>query len=95
VKFIAKGHSHDLTADRVRTCLRDETPNRIEDSWVEVDGVKWPVTQVLAAVTADLNEEIDIQTGRRSLGLLGFPVRDRGGTSHQKDSPGRRARSGD
>ncbi len=95
MKFISKGNSHDLTADRVRTCLRDETPNRIEDSWVEVDGVQWPVTQVLAAVIGDPNEEVDIQTGRRYLALLGFPVSDRGGISHPEGSRGKRAPAGD
>ena len=64
----------DLTADDVRTLLRGQLPEDIRDYWVEINGVRWPVKQVIGLATGIERRRFQSQNSRRLLNRLGFTV---------------------
>lgn len=49
-------------------------PEDIREYWVEVDGVRWPVKQVIALATGAKRGRFQSQDSRRWLGNLGFAI---------------------
>lgn len=68
------GESFELTPEIVRTRLRGHVPEDIREYWVEVDGVRWPVKQVIALATGAKRGRFQSQDSRRWLGNLGFTI---------------------
>lgn len=48
LSFTLSGRSFDLTADAVRKHLSRHRPGPIQQHWVEIDGMRWPVKQVVS-----------------------------------------------
>lgn len=61
-----------LTADLVKSLLTGHTPANVQKHWVDVDGVRWPATQVLAIVTGEVS--VKSNRARRELQRLGFTL---------------------
>ena len=61
-----------ITAALLRSRLADQAPSIVQKHWVEVDGVRWPVTQALAIATGE--PSVKSNRARRELQRLGFLV---------------------
>lgn len=72
--FKLADQSFDLTADEVRTLLRGRLPEDIRDYWVEINGLRWPVKQVIGLATGIERRRFQSQNSRRLLNKLGFTV---------------------
>ena len=48
MRFTLDGDLFDLTPELVRTRLQGHVPEPIRDYWVEIDGTRWPVKQVIS-----------------------------------------------
>ena len=59
-----------LTADLVRSRLRGQSPSDVQTHWVDVEGVRWPVTQALSVASGE--PKIRSNQSRRILKRLGF-----------------------
>jgi hypothetical protein len=68
------GRPYGLTPELIRGRLRDRTPEEIQEYWVEIDGVRWPVKQVIALATGAKRSEFQSQDSRRWLQNLGFSL---------------------
>lgn len=68
------GRPYDLSTDLIRARLRDRTPENIQEYWVEIDGVRWPVKQVIALATGAKRSDFQSQDSRRWLQNLGFTL---------------------
>lgn len=74
MQFTLNGESFELTPEIVRMRLRGHVPEDIREYWVEVDGVRWPVKQVIALATGAKRGRFQSQDSRRWLGNLGLTV---------------------
>ena len=74
MQFTLAGQSFELTADIVRRKLAGRVPESIQEYWVEVDGVRWPVKQVMALATGLDRRRFQSQNSRRLLERIGFSV---------------------
>lgn len=74
MQFTLNGESFELTPDVVRSRVRDHIPEDIREYWVEIDGVRWPVKQVIALATGAKRGRFQSQDSRRWLGNLGFAI---------------------
>lgn len=73
MKFTLDGESVELTEETLRGSLRGQTPEHVRDYWVEIDGVRWPVKQVISLATGIHDRQrFQSQSARRWLGKLGF-----------------------
>ena len=62
--------------------LNDQVPEDVREYWVEIDGVRWPVKQVISLATGVTNRRrFQSQDSRRWLQNLGFRI-GQGGSSH-------------
>ena len=86
VSFTLAGRSFDLTANDVRRRLQQHYPESVDQYWVDVDGVRWPVKQVMALATGLARTSFQSQNSRRLLAKLGFTV----GTGSKAVQPGTR-----
>lgn len=64
MRFTLAGQSFELTADIVRRKLAGRVPESIQEYWVEVDGVRWPVKQVMAVATGLDRRRFQVPTTR-------------------------------
>lgn len=80
MEFTLDGQPFDLTPELVRTRLIGHAPEDVREYWVAVDGVRWPVKQVIALATGAKRSRFQSQDSRRWLTHLGFPVGSGGGT---------------
>lgn len=70
------GDYFELTPELVRAKLRGHAPETIRDYWVEIDGTRWPVKQVISLATGVRERRrFQSQSSRRWLSNLGFAVR--------------------
>jgi hypothetical protein len=83
MKFTLAGKSFELTSDDVRGRLADHHPDSIDQYWVEIDGTRWPVKQVMSIATGLARTEFQSQNSRRLLSKLGFTI----GKGNAKFSP--------
>lgn len=74
MRFTLDGEQFELSPESVRAGLDGRVPEEIHEHWVEVDGTRWPVKQVIAAATGLSRTRFQSQTSRRLLERLGFPV---------------------
>jgi hypothetical protein len=74
MKLTLDGEEFDLTSERVRARLVGQTPDGVHEYWVEIDGVRWPVKQVVALATGASTGRFVTQSARRWLLKLGFVV---------------------
>lgn len=74
VRFRLDGREFELTQEQVRTRLSRVTPEAVREYWVEIDGVRWPVKQVMAEATGLARTRFQSQNSRRLLAKLGFAV---------------------
>jgi hypothetical protein len=79
------GVRYNLTQETVRAALVGERPNRINQYWIEVDGVAWPVKQALGIATGAAVPQS--QFAQRQLKAMGFVVH---GDAVPRESDGRR-----
>lgn len=53
--FTLDGETFELTPELVRARLEGHIPEDIREYWVEIDGVRWPVKQVISTATSVSN----------------------------------------
>ncbi|GAB3168155.1 hypothetical protein GCM10027059_30390 [Myceligenerans halotolerans] len=68
------GELFEWTPDLVRRGLAGHVPEDIRQYWVEIDGVRWPVKQVVAAATGAERTDFQSQEARRWLRKIGFEI---------------------
>ncbi|CAI9419241.1 hypothetical protein [Nocardioides sp. T2.26MG-1] len=83
------GRPYELTPDLIRGRLRDRTPEEIQEYWVEIDCVRWPVKQVIALATGAKRSEFQSQDSRRWLQNLGFSLGAGSSALNGRVHPGR------
>ena len=75
MRITLDGDQFELTPELVRAGLRDHAPETIRDYWVEIDGTRWPVKQVISLATGVRKRgRFQSHSSRRWLSNLGFPV---------------------
>lgn len=74
VSFVLKGKRLELSDTDVRTCVSRREPDQVHQYWVDIDGTRWPVKQVLALATGLAKSEFQSQSARRLLAKLGFTI---------------------
>lgn len=72
--FTLDGESFELTPALVRSRLVGHVPEEVRQYWVEVDGVRWPVKQVISLATSAKRTRFQSQASRRWLQNLDFTV---------------------
>ena len=51
ISFTLARQQFELSTDDVRTRLAEHRPDAIDQYWVEIDDIRWPVKQVMALAT--------------------------------------------
>lgn len=74
MQFTLDGERFELTAQLVRARLQEHLPETIREYWVDVDGGRWPVKQVIAIATGARRTRFQSQDARRWLQNLGFVI---------------------
>lgn len=75
MRLLLDGDLFELTPELVRARLQGHAPETIRDYWVEIDGSRWPVKQVISLATGVRERRrFQSQSARRWLGNLGFPI---------------------
>ena len=88
MRFTLDGDTFDLTPEQVRTRLQRQLPEGIRDYWVEIDGTRWPVKQVISLATGVTDRQrFQSQSSRRWLARLGFTVGRGGGGAATASTP--------
>lgn len=87
MRFTLDGESFELTPDIVRQRLVGATPKPVQQYWVEIDGVRWPVKQVIAIATGAASSRFQSQDSRRWLASLGFNIFGEGNASGRAKQP--------
>ena len=72
--FTLAGRQFELSDDDVRARVANHRPDPIDQYWVDIDGVRWPVKQVMAVATSLSRTEFQSQNSRRLLARLGFTI---------------------
>lgn len=75
MRITLDGDPFELTLELVRASLDRQVPESIRDYWVEIDGARWPVKQVISLATGvTARQRFQSQSSRRWLGNLGFTI---------------------
>lgn len=74
LSFTLAGRQFELSDDDVRTRVANHRPDPIDQYWVDIDGVRWPVKQVMALATGLAKSDFQSQNSRRLLAKLGFTI---------------------
>lgn len=74
VSFTIAGERFELSDAGVRTSVAAALPEQVHQYWVDIDGTRWPVKQVLALATGRPRSTFQSQTARRVLATLGFTI---------------------
>lgn len=73
--FTLDGDRFELTPELVRSRLEGHIAENIRDYWVEIDGARWPVKQVISLATGVRDRQrFQSQSSRRWLEKLGFVI---------------------
>lgn len=72
MRFTLGGDTYDLTPALVRERLTGHSPEEIRQYWVDIDGVHWPVKQVIALAAGVARGRFQSQDARRWLRNVGF-----------------------
>ncbi|WP_222611977.1 DUF6884 domain-containing protein [Knoellia locipacati] len=79
MRFTMDGESFELSADVVRARLTGQVPEVVREYWVEIDGRRWPVKQVISLATGVSDRQrFQSQSARRWLQNLGFVINSEG-----------------
>lgn len=70
ISFTLAGQQFELSDADVRTRVASHHPDQIYKYWVDIDGTRWPVKQVLALATGLANSEFQSQSARHLLARL-------------------------
>jgi 5-methylcytosine-specific restriction protein B len=79
VEFVVGKRKVELTKEKVVEALKDLQPEPLRGRaryYVELDGRKYPVKQVMAAVTGLSKESFSTEQAVKVLRALGFDVKD-------------------
>lgn len=90
MEFTLDGEPFELTSQLVRARLDGHRPEGIREYWVEVDGVRWPVKQVIALATGAKRSRFQSQDSRRWLANLGFAIGSDAGPAVARPVSGQR-----
>jgi hypothetical protein len=75
MEFTLDGERFEVTPETVRARLNGQVPEDVREYWVEIDGVRWPVKQVISLATGVTNRRrFQSQDSRRWLQNLGFRI---------------------
>lgn len=74
MKFTIDGRQFDLNGTSVETAMRGLRPDLIQQHAAVVNGVEYPVKQVLSVVTGIPRTDFTSQTAQRVLSRLGVPL---------------------
>ena len=75
MRITLDGETFDLTPELVRARLAGHVPGDIRSYWVDIDGTRWPVKQVISLATGVTNRQrFQSQSSRRWLQTLGFTI---------------------
>jgi hypothetical protein len=75
MRFTLDGESFELTPELVRARIAGHVPEDIREYWVEIDGARWPVKQVISLATGVSDRQrFQSQSSRRWLQNLGFTI---------------------
>lgn len=75
MRFTLDGESFELTPELVRARLAGHVPEAVREYWVEIDGTRWPVKQVISLATGVSDRQrFQSQSSRRWLQNLGFTI---------------------
>lgn len=74
ISFSLAGQPFELSDDDVRARVARHRPDAISQYWVEIDGTRWPVKQVMALATGLGKGDFQSQNSRRLLAKLGFTI---------------------
>ncbi|MEW2384327.1 hypothetical protein AB0873_19860 [Micromonospora sp. NPDC047707] len=72
--FRLGGQAYSMRSEAVREALADLTREDVREHWVEVEGNRWPVKQVFAAVTGLRRDSFTSHVALRHLRALDFPT---------------------
>ncbi|MFE9914098.1 hypothetical protein ACFYPG_02980 [Micromonospora sp. NPDC005553] len=72
--FRLDGRAYAIPAEAVHSRLVDQIREDVREHWVEVDGARWPVKQVFAAVTGLRRDAFTSHIALRHLRTMGFPT---------------------
>lgn len=81
MEFTLDAELFALTPQLVRARLEGHRPEEIREHWVEIDGLRWPVKQVIALATGATRSRFQSQASRRWLANIGFAVGSSSGRS--------------
>lgn len=87
MRFTLDGEQYELTPELVRSRLDGHVPEDIREYWVEIDGTRWPVKQVISLATGAGRQRFQSQASRRWLSNLGFAVGSGSGAGQAPLSP--------
>lgn len=75
MRFTLDGEPFDLTPEFVRSRLDGHIPENVRHYWVDVDGTRWPVKQVISLATGVSDRQrFQSQSSQRWLRNLGFTI---------------------
>ncbi len=75
MRITLDGEPYELTRESIRGGLAGCAPDSVREYWVEIEGVRWPVKQVIALATGVTDRQrFQSQSSRRWLQKLGFTV---------------------
>ncbi|NYI71711.1 hypothetical protein GGQ54_002271 [Naumannella cuiyingiana] len=75
MRITLDGQSFELTPELVRSRLEGHAPENIRNYWVDIDGIRWPVKQVISLATGvEDRKRFRSQFSRRWLESLGFAI---------------------
>lgn len=74
ISFILAGQQFELSDRDVRARIAKHHPEPIHQYWVDIDGNRWPVKQVLALATGLHKSDFQTQSSQRLLSKLGFTI---------------------
>ncbi len=74
ISFRLAGRQFELSDEDVRARVANRRPDPIDQYWVDIDGVRWPVKQVMALATGLSRTDFQSQSSRRLLAKLGFTI---------------------
>ena len=73
MRFTLDGDAFEVTQQTVRTSIARHTPESVYRYWVDIDGVRWPVKQVISLATGVADRQrFQSQQSRRWLEKMGF-----------------------
>ena len=92
MRITLDGEPFELTPELIRARLADRVPEDIRAYWVEIDGVRWPVKQVISLATGVTDRQrFQSQSSRRWLQNLRFTIGGGTRATASRPSPPRAA----